>query len=451
MLLALFLHPRHVRLAVAIHKEAPPLRFLERLCGYGIYYYRRYFEIDGLDEIKYLAADLHAWYRGKFVDEAIVRFNGDVAQYWSFASDLRPTSKLPDLAAVILSIAVNTATCERYFSELASIHTAIKNRMKVDKARKLSLVRKAVRELDKAEDAVNEFMTIKRIVVAAERKRIGNCDSVPALTLAEIEESQVIQHQETPSSETPEYWQDIFDVLDSEEITRRPDAGNEESTAGEDPLTPPKDIEQTVYNGYEEDIPEADTTEFPNTNVKTFPSETKLTGLRGQTFSLARLHGQVVVLVVDLVSCDGDVGVLGQVEAVRVLRDAVAGAVVDGQAPQHHVLGCHDAGCAERHLLGVPRALVIQDAGALDRQVHAAHAHQRTLPLQCAEPRGAHELDGGAGLGQAQRDAGRNRQRVHTGAAPTQELVQDVPPLERHTQTPEQVAPELVPRGGNEK
>lgn len=54
----------------------------------------------------------------QFVKEAIIRFNGDAAQYWSFAADARPTSRLPELAAVILSIAVITATCEQYFSEL---------------------------------------------------------------------------------------------------------------------------------------------------------------------------------------------------------------------------------------------------------------------------------------------------------------------------------------------
>ncbi|GMF30916.1 unnamed protein product [Phytophthora fragariaefolia] len=288
MLLALFLHPRHVCLAVAIHKEAPRLLFLERLCGYGVYYYRRYFEFDNTEEINDLAADMHAWYRGHFVDKANAYFNGDVAQYWSFAADLRPKSKLPELAVVILSIAANTATCERYFSELASIHTAIKNRMKIDTARKLSLVRKAVRELDKVEDGMKEYTTLKRIVVAAEETRIGNCGSLSAQTSKEIEESHVIEHQETPSLETPEYWHDIFDVLDSDEAARMT-AVNDNLQTQEEPLTTHMELNQIVYSGYEEDIPEPDTTEYPPINVKTFPSETKLTGIRGQKFSLSTL------------------------------------------------------------------------------------------------------------------------------------------------------------------
>lgn len=138
MLLALFLHPSHVRVAVAIHTEAPELRFLERLCGYATYYHRRYVDNNIVGD---LSNDLHEWFCGEFVSCEIVRFNGDVGKYWSFARTIRPHSKLPRLASVILSIAVNTATCERYFSELAAIHTALKNRMSIDKARKFSLVR----------------------------------------------------------------------------------------------------------------------------------------------------------------------------------------------------------------------------------------------------------------------------------------------------------------------
>ncbi|KAG6955319.1 hypothetical protein JG687_00011286 [Phytophthora cactorum] len=75
-------------------------------------YYRRYVGTDKESDIESLSADLHAWYRGVFVNGSIVRFNGDIGQYWRFAGDIREDSKLPKLAAIILSIAVNTATCK---------------------------------------------------------------------------------------------------------------------------------------------------------------------------------------------------------------------------------------------------------------------------------------------------------------------------------------------------
>ncbi|KAG6955323.1 hypothetical protein JG687_00011293 [Phytophthora cactorum] len=211
MLLALFLYPLHVRVAVAIHKESPRLRFLERLCGYGIYYYRRYVGTDKESDIESLSADLHAWYRGVFVNGSIVRFNGDIGQYWRFAGDIREDSKLPKLAAIILSIAVNTATCKDI---------------------------SAIRQLDRAENEGKELVELKRIVAAAEREH--------------VEENQVIVHQEIPSEDTAECWQDIFNVLDGDEFMSE-----------ELPITEDDELKQKVFDGFEETIPETDTTEFP--------------------------------------------------------------------------------------------------------------------------------------------------------------------------------------------
>lgn len=306
ILLALFLHPHHVQVAAAMHEEAPQLRLLERLCGYGISYYRRLVAEDDEHDIESLLADFHAWYRGVFVDPSLVRYNGDVGQFWSFAGDVKRGSKLPKLAAVILSIAVNTATCERYFSELAAIHTAKRNRMKPEKARKFSLVRQAVRQLDRAESEEKEPMGLKRIVDATERERIDNCgtapsegvevmhlvehqepttgDTAPSISIEETEEIHLIEHQETPGGDTTEYWQNIFDVLDDNTSVWEGDHFNdvcEFPVAGGD--------DQIVFNGFDEPIPAPDTTKFPRTNVRTFPQENRLLGIRGQKFSIQTL------------------------------------------------------------------------------------------------------------------------------------------------------------------
>ncbi|GMF57658.1 unnamed protein product [Phytophthora fragariaefolia] len=110
---------------------------------------------------------------------------------------------------------------------------------------------------------MKEYTTLKRIVVAEERTRIDNCDSLPVPTLAEIGES----HDEGA----------IMNAVD--DILQKHD----------EPLTYHMELNQIVYNGYEEGIPEPDKTVYPPTNVKTFPSETQLTGIRGQKFSLSML------------------------------------------------------------------------------------------------------------------------------------------------------------------
>ncbi|KAK1929712.1 hypothetical protein P3T76_003565 [Phytophthora citrophthora] len=278
MLLALFLHPRHVHVAVAMHQEAPQLRLLERLCGYGVYYYRRFVASNEESDVESILDDFHAWYRGVFVDATLVRFNGDVGHFWSFAGDVKRDSKLPKLASVILSIAVNTATCERYFSELAAIHTAVRNRMKPDKARKFSLVRQAMRKRDNVELEGDERTELKRIVDPDERKRIGNCDTTPSVTMHEIEENTLVENQEAPGADTTDYWQSVFNVLETVSDD------DEEQESPQD-----NELEQIIYNGFDEAIPAPDMTEFPRTNVKTFPQETRLTGVRGQKFSLSTL------------------------------------------------------------------------------------------------------------------------------------------------------------------
>ncbi|OWZ13998.1 hypothetical protein PHMEG_00012591 [Phytophthora megakarya] len=93
-LLALFLHPVHVKLARIIDEEVQGLKVFERLVGYATYSYRRYCEIDDTEG---LASELHSWYRGKVVDSKFVQINGDAGGYWSYASDTRKQFKLPKL------------------------------------------------------------------------------------------------------------------------------------------------------------------------------------------------------------------------------------------------------------------------------------------------------------------------------------------------------------------
>jgi len=205
----------------------------------------------------------------------------------------------------MVSIAVNTATCERYFSELTAIHTALKNRMSAEKARKFSLVLQTVRSLDNAEE--KERVGLKRIVVASERKRVGNCDTAPPVTIEELEENHFIQLQEMPDADTPDYWQDVFDVLATDEVCG--DHINESThTDANDPMpegsqsSHVEEFKQKVLNGLREIIPDPDTTPFPRSNVKTFPQETKPSGIRGQKFGLMTLSRLKTRLVFGLLT-----------------------------------------------------------------------------------------------------------------------------------------------------
>lgn len=80
---------------------------------------------------------------------SISDFGGDAASYWKYARNLRAGTNLPNLAIAVLSIAANTATCERHFSEVGRVHTATRNCLKPDKANKSAAMRQAVRDRDR--------------------------------------------------------------------------------------------------------------------------------------------------------------------------------------------------------------------------------------------------------------------------------------------------------------
>ncbi|EGZ06084.1 hypothetical protein PHYSODRAFT_307155 [Phytophthora sojae] len=86
-----------------------------------------------------LYEDLHCWIND---EDNTVRPFGDftsVHRYWICMRTNMGGGKLPALELAVLSMAINTATCERYLRELALIHTTKRNRVQPEKLRKLAL------------------------------------------------------------------------------------------------------------------------------------------------------------------------------------------------------------------------------------------------------------------------------------------------------------------------
>ncbi|KAG3007262.1 hypothetical protein PC116_g3554 [Phytophthora cactorum] len=63
-----------------------------------------------------------AWLKGRFTRTKPSEFPGASWEFWESVATQRPKIMLPKLAMRVLSIAVNTATCERLFSELGAIN-----------------------------------------------------------------------------------------------------------------------------------------------------------------------------------------------------------------------------------------------------------------------------------------------------------------------------------------
>ncbi|KDO18654.1 hypothetical protein SPRG_16000 [Saprolegnia parasitica CBS 223.65] len=118
--------------------------------------------------------------------------------FWSYVlATSGDRSGLAKLALAVLSASVNTATCERFFSNFALVWTAKRNRLHPDKATKLCHVRAAVRRKNKpvatdgphAEAPGND--ATKRFIDATERKQVESTADVQRISMAHSARARV--------------------------------------------------------------------------------------------------------------------------------------------------------------------------------------------------------------------------------------------------------------------
>ncbi|ETK87201.1 hypothetical protein L915_08320 [Phytophthora nicotianae] len=120
-MLGFALHPEYV----AVAKDLPEtdVSGIGTLTKIAVYYHRRQLATADLGELR---RDMISRMRGEFTNIKATEFRAPW-EYWAAVAVETPSSVLPKLVMRVLSIAVNTATCERLFSELGLIHTAKRN------------------------------------------------------------------------------------------------------------------------------------------------------------------------------------------------------------------------------------------------------------------------------------------------------------------------------------
>ncbi|ETN05461.1 hypothetical protein PPTG_14194 [Phytophthora nicotianae INRA-310] len=118
-ILGFFLRPEYVVKA----RNLPPtvITELDDVCQFAQYYYRRFVNEDDSG----LRGEMFDWIQGSYTTSRSAAFSSDaVSTFLEYAKNTKTNRKLPVLALTILSIAVNRATCERLFGELALIRTS---------------------------------------------------------------------------------------------------------------------------------------------------------------------------------------------------------------------------------------------------------------------------------------------------------------------------------------
>ncbi|KAE8891071.1 hypothetical protein PF005_g23451 [Phytophthora fragariae] len=120
---------------------------MDMLSDFALLYYRKIFDADAPS----IRGDMSEWVNGKYISrsKSTYDFQGlatpPLTAFWQDTNTLKKRHDLGftlcELALSIFAMAVNTATCERYFLELSLIRTARRNRMAAEKTRKIAAIR----------------------------------------------------------------------------------------------------------------------------------------------------------------------------------------------------------------------------------------------------------------------------------------------------------------------
>lgn len=305
-LLALYLHPAYCKDAQQLVDTK--ISGDKSICEIAEYYYKRLLGADP----RTLACELDDWLGGTYMGKSPKELKDfetsslpSLAAFWRHWKKMNPTHCLPKLALAVLSVTVNTATCERYFSELALIQTALRSSMEPEKTRKIAAIRKHVRSKKSKMAAVKP--PAKRLISPIEPER-SSAFSTP-------ERRSSSSRSATPSSSVPtasngndvavddddgsdgEDGDDIFvvdDVVGLWEFVflrmTEEDVDDSNLAAGLAELESQTEESEEDGTEEEEDAPLPEPLPFPNEDDKKFPQENKLCGLRGRKVSLEDLR-----------------------------------------------------------------------------------------------------------------------------------------------------------------
>ncbi|KAE8971501.1 hypothetical protein PR001_g26871 [Phytophthora rubi] len=320
LLLGLGLHPKYVAMYRRLMKMAPDrctskdahLISWRFFVESGLYYYHRLTGTPGGT----LYGELSDWITGTsgYLVSTSALDSDLVPRFWNSVQLERPQSKLPELAIIILSIAVNTATCERYFSDLGVIHTPKRNGLKVPKVRQMAATRRFLRE--KFADYYNAKLKMKKPVNAAELRRRADPDSLDELTETSATDNgpgPEIQGNESSSLDSTEVdeivepeiaissWLSVIGEMTSADEVNTAENGDTAVEVDEMDEITDASLEAVVsgqaqisgmsnnYRDEDDEIPEADRRPLPQENDPLFSQESILRGLRGRKTPLADL------------------------------------------------------------------------------------------------------------------------------------------------------------------
>ncbi|ETK93960.1 hypothetical protein L915_02924 [Phytophthora nicotianae] len=136
IMLALYFHPAYIEVRKALPGNTA-VTGIGNIGKFAKFSYKKFFGKDPGDIVR----EMHDWLTGSLIQYTLDDFEDSmlpaIPAFWRHVKMQFPNSRLADLAIAVLSVLVFTATCERYFSGIALIHTPLRNRMDSERRERL--------------------------------------------------------------------------------------------------------------------------------------------------------------------------------------------------------------------------------------------------------------------------------------------------------------------------
>lgn len=288
-LIAFMFHPKYANIFRGMVRFESKLD-LGKVLQYCVLYYKKYIGNLAEGETNKFSEEVNDWYRDAVPEAQFLKSLSPI-HFWIALKRSCPYSSR--LAIFVLSIVVQTATCERLFSTFGNFATKKRNKLHSEKVHNLAQVKRAVAVMDE-KTYNNRSITQIRILSSTELPRIDteeqNVDAgvdedneVIQLSDMELEGDSDREDDTAEDSIIVEDWDTVFhelDRIDEEEYI--------ESLYVIDKAVTHQMMTEVLQSQYSEGAQHRESHPYPNYNDTSYPQE-RLKGIRRVKFLLENL------------------------------------------------------------------------------------------------------------------------------------------------------------------
>ena len=204
-------------------------------------------------------------------DEEVVMMphKADSALFWKYQGQKHVSAMWPRLAAFLLGVVVQSASCERMFKTYKMQHTSARNRLELAKAAKIVQVKMGQERVAKAiavEKAQQWSVTTNEVHLKASKNRVLAVTEFAKTLDAEAEPVPIVEGHDDEVTEWDHLERDPAVIIEMWARTIDETIEDDDGFVG-------GEVMGSVAHVLEEDGLEDDRRPYPTTNVRSFPQE----------------------------------------------------------------------------------------------------------------------------------------------------------------------------------